>query len=63
MLDEKHKKLCIKTMKVINKGKSKILTEVKPVKKISKNMKRFLEKSPIQKEVLPSHKLQDYIIE
>ena len=47
--------------KVINRGKrSKILSEVKPVKNISKNLNSFLERSLLQKEVLPSHKLQDH---
>ena len=42
--------------KVINRGKrSKTLSEVKPVKDISKIMQSFLEISPKQKEVLPSH--------
>ena len=46
--------------KVINRGKrSKALSEVKPVENISKNLQSFLEKSPIQKEALISHKLQD----
>ena len=44
--------------KVINRGKrSKTLSEVKPVKNISKNLQMFLEISLVQKEVLPSHKL------
>ena len=47
-------------MKVIDEGKSsKALSEVKPVDNISKNPHSFLEINPIQKEVLPSHKLQD----
>ena len=50
--------------KVINKGKrSKILSEVKLVENISKNLKSFLEISPVQKEVLVSHKLQDHVYE
>ena len=45
---------------MIDKGKkSKTLSEVKPVKNISKNLQRFLEVSPVQKEVLPSRKLQN----
>ena len=36
------------------------MSEVKPVENISKNLQSFLEISPVQKEVLPSHKLQDY---
>ena len=49
---------------VINRGKrSKTLSEVKRVKNISKNLKRFLEIDLVQKEVLPSHKLRDYAYE
>ena len=44
--------------KVIIRGKrSKTLSKVKLVKNISKNLQTFLEISPMQKEVLPSHKL------
>ena len=50
--------------KVINRGKkSKTLSEVKPVENISKNLQSFLEISPVQKEVLLSHKLQDHAYE
>ena len=53
-----NKKLCKKTKKVIDRGKrNKTLSEVKPVKNISKNVQSFLEITPAQKEVLPSHKL------
>ena len=39
--------------KVINRGKkSKTLSEVKPVKNISKNLQSFIEISPMQKEVV-----------
>ena len=39
--------------KVIDRGKrSKTVSEVKPVKNISKNLESFLEMSPVQKEVL-----------
>ena len=45
---------------MINRGKrSKTLSEVRPIKNISKNPLSFLEISPMQKEVLRSHKLQD----
>ena len=45
---------------MINRGKrSKTLSEVKPVENINKNLQSFLEISPVQKEVLLSHKLQD----
>ena len=50
--------------KVIDSGKtSKTLSEVNPVGNISKNLQRFLETSPVQKEVLPSGKLQDHAYE
>ena len=46
---------------MIDGGKrSKTLSEVKPVENISKNPQSFLEISPVQKEVVPSHKLQDH---
>ena len=39
--------------KVIDRGKRrKTLSEVKPVENISKNLRSFLEISPVQKEVL-----------
>ena len=43
--------------KVINRGRSKTLSEVKPVKNISNNLQSFLETSPMQKQLLSSHKL------
>ena len=47
-----------------DKGKRiKILSEVKPVENISKNLQSFLEIRPVQKEVLLSHKLQDHAYE
>ena len=50
--------------KVINSGKrSKTLSEVKSVENISKNLQSFLEISPVQKEVLLSHKLRDHAYE
>ena len=39
------------------------LNEVKPIKNISKNLQSFLVLSPVQKEVLSSHKLQDHAYE
>ena len=59
MLDEtESKKLCLKTKKVINRGKrNKTLSEVKSVKNMSKNLQSFLDISPVQKEVVPAHKL------
>ena len=45
-----------------HRGKrSKTLSEVKPVKNINKNLQSFLEISPVEKEVLPSHKLKDHV--
>ena len=40
--------------------RTKTMSEVKPVKNIRKNPKSFLETSSMQKEILPSHKLQDH---
>ena len=52
------------TKNVINWGKrSKTLSEVKLVKNISKNPDSVLEISPMQKEVLLSHKLQNHAYE
>ena len=54
----------IKMKKVIDSGeRSKTLSEVKPVENISKNLQSFLEISPMQKEVLLSHKLRDHAYE
>ena len=56
-----NQKLCTKQKKVINRGKrSKTLSEIKPVKNISKNLQSFLETSPEQKEVFLSHKLRGH---
>ena len=41
------------------RNRSKTPNEVKPVKNKNKNSQSFLEKSPVQKEVPPSHRLQD----
>ena len=43
--------------------RSKTLSEVKPVENVSKNLQSFLEISPVQKEVLLSHKLRDHAYE
>ena len=49
---------------MIDRGKrSKTLNEIKPVENISKNLQSFLEISPVQKEVLLSHKLRDHAYE
>ena len=54
-------KPCIKTKKVIHGGKrSKTLGEIRPVNDINKNLQSFLEMGSVQKEGLPSHKLQDH---
>ena len=58
---KKNQKLCTKTKKVINRGKSvKTLSEVKSVENTGKNLQSFLEISPVQNEVLPLHKLRDH---
>ena len=50
--------------KVIDGGtRSKTLSKVKPVGNISKNLQSFLEINPVQKEVLPLHKLRDHAYE
>ena len=50
--------------KVIDREKrSKTLSEVKQVENIIKNLQSFLEISPVQKDDLPSHKLQDHAYE
>ena len=47
--------------KEIDRGKrSMTLSEVRPVKNISKNLHSFLEISPVQREVLLSHTLEDH---
>ena len=49
---------------MIDRGKrSKTPSEVKPVENISKNPQSFLDINLVQKEVLPSHKLQDHAYE
>ena len=50
--------------KEINRRKrSQTLGEAKRVKNTSKNRQSFLETALVQKEVLPSHKLQDHAYE
>ena len=50
--------------KVIDRRiKSKALSGVKPVENISENLQSLLEISPVQKEVLRQHKLQDHAYE
>ena len=49
---------------MIDRGKrSKTLSEVKLVENTSKNLKSFLEISPVRKEVILSRKLQDHAYE
>ena len=49
---------------VNDRGKrSKKLSEVKPFESISKNPYSYAEISPMQKEVLFSHKLEDHAYE
>ena len=49
---------------MIDRGKrSKTLSEVKVGKNICNNLQSFLEISPMQKEVLLSHKLRDHAYE
>ena len=64
MLDEIESKIVHKEEEMIDRGKrNKTLSEAKPVENISKNLQSFLERSQVQKEVPPSHKLQDHTYE
>ena len=50
--------------KAIDRGKrSKTTNEVKPSENINKTLQKFLEINPVQKEDLPSHKLQVHAYE
>ena len=61
MLDEIESKTVLKDEEGDGyRKRSKTLSEVKPLKNISKNPQSFLEVRPMQKEVLTSHKLQDH---
>ena len=61
---KQNQKPCTKQKKVIDRGKrSKTLCKVKPAENINKNLQSFLEISPLQKEVLLSHKLRDHAYE
>ena len=61
MLDEIESKTVHKDIeKDRRRNRSMTLGEVKPVENISQNQQSFLEISPVQKEVIPSHKLQDH---
>ena len=56
---KQNQKPWIKMKKVTNRRKgSKTLSEVRPAGNIRKKLQSFLETSPMQKEVFPSHKLQ-----
>ena len=48
---------------MIDRGKTKTPNEVKPVENTNKNILSFLKISPVQKEIPPSHKLQDHAYE
>ena len=49
---------------MVDRGKrSKTVSEVKPVENINMNLQSFLGISPVQKEVVLSHKLQDHAYE
>ena len=49
---------------MISRGKRlKTLSEVKPVENISKNLQSFQEIGAMQKELLPSHRLEDHAYE
>ena len=52
---------CILTKKVADRGKrSKVLlSNIKPVKNISKNLQSFLEIGCLQKEDLSSHRIKE----
>ena len=61
---KQNQKPCIKAKKLIDRGiRIKTLSEVKPVEKISKTLESFLEISPVQKEVVSSHKLWHHAYE
>ena len=47
-------------MQLLARKRSKTLSEVRLVENINKSLQSFLEISPVQKEVLFSHKLQDH---
>ena len=60
MLDEIESKTVHKDKESLDRGqRSKTMTQVKPVKNISQILQSFLEIIPMEKEELPSHKLED----
>ena len=60
MLDKMASKSVRKSDESDRGKRRKTLNEVKPVKNKNKNLQSFLEISPVQNEVFPSHKLQDH---
>ena len=48
---------------VDRRKRRKTVSEVKRVENINRNPQSFLEISPTQKYILPSHKLQDHAYE
>ena len=60
MLDKMTSKSVHKSDESDRVKRRKTLNEVKPVKNKNKNLQSFLEISPVQNEVFPSHKLQDH---
>ena len=59
-----NKKPFITMKRVIDRGRrSNTMSEVKLVENISKNLQSLFEISPVQKEVLLLHKLQDHAYE
>ena len=63
MLDKIDSKTVHKDEEGERRKRSKTMSDVKPVENVSKNPQSFLEIRPVQKEVLPSHKLQGHAYE
>ena len=58
---KQNQKPCTKLKEVIDRGKrSKTLSEIKPLENMNKNLQSFLELSPVETELLLSHKLRDH---
>ena len=60
MLDEITSKPVLQKDKAGEKEEKEVRNEVKPFKNINKNLQNFLKISHMQKEDLPSHKMQDH---
>ena len=60
MLDEIPSKPVLQKDKAGEKEEKEVRNKVKPFKNINKNLQNFLKISPMQKEDLPSHKMQDH---